>query len=33
MSGIPVDVAVEDELSEFVVLRLLAVAKPIYHVG
>jgi hypothetical protein len=33
MSGIPVDVAVEDELSESVVLRLLAVVKPIYHVG
>ena len=33
MSGIPVDVAVEDELSEIVVLRLLAVAKPTYHVG
>lgn len=33
MSGIPVNVAVEDEISEFVVLRLLAAAKPIYHVG
>jgi len=33
MTGIPVDVAVEDELSEFIVLRLLAVAKPTYHVG
>jgi hypothetical protein len=33
MSEIPVDVAVEDELSESVVLRLLAVAKPVYHVG
>jgi len=33
MSGIPVDVAVEDELSEFVVLKLLAATKRIYHVG
>lgn len=33
MSGIPVDVAVEDELSEFVVAKLLAAAKPVYHVG
>jgi len=33
MNGIPVDVAVEDELSEFVVLKLLAVANRAYHVG
>lgn len=33
MNGIPVDVAVEDELSEFVVLKLLAVANRSYHVG
>jgi hypothetical protein len=33
MSGIPVDLAVEDELSEFVVLRLLEVTNRSYHVG
>jgi hypothetical protein len=33
MSGIPIDVAVEDELSEFVILRLLAFTRRPYHVG
>lgn len=36
MSGIPVDVAVEDELSELIVLKLLAASATIgrrYHVG
>jgi hypothetical protein len=33
MSGIPVNVAVEDELSEWVVLKLLAVTNRSYHVG
>jgi hypothetical protein len=33
MSGIPVDIAVEDVLSEFVVMKLLAVANRDYHVG
>lgn len=33
MSGIPVDIAVEDELSELVVLKLMAATARIYHVG
>lgn len=33
MSSIPVNIAVEDELSEFVVLKLLSVANNDYHVG
>jgi hypothetical protein len=33
MSGIPIDVAVEDELSELIVLKLLAVTNRPYHVG
>ena len=33
MSGIPVDLAIEDELSEVVLRRLLTVANRGYHVG
>jgi hypothetical protein len=33
MNGIPVDIAVEDELSELVLLKIFATAKRPYHVG
>jgi hypothetical protein len=33
MGGIPINLAVEDELSEVIVLKLLEIANRPYHVG